>query len=93
MNILLRPVISEKTMRDASSGKYAFVVASKANKHQVAKNIEMLYKVEVVKVNVIREKPQEKIIKGRYKASSKMIKKAIITLKKGQKIEGFEVKE
>lgn len=93
MNILLKPVISEKTMQDVSSGKYAFVVNTKANKHQIAEEIKKIYKVKAIKINIIAKQSVEKTIKGKFKAKTKLIKKAIITLKKGQKIEGFEIKE
>lgn len=93
MNVLIKPVVSEKTMQEVSSGKYTFIVNTKVNKHQITETIKQIYNVEVVKVNIIRKKPEEKTIKGRFKATSKLTKKAIVTLKKGQKIEGFEVKE
>lgn len=93
MNIILKPVISEKTMQRITEGKYAFLVNIKANKHQIANEIKQIYKVEATKVNIQLIKPEEKIVKNRYKTYSKLSKKAIITLKKGQKIEGFEIKE
>jgi len=89
---ILRPVITEKTMNYATQGKYTFEVAE-ANKPEIAKAIEKAFKVEVTKVNISISKPENKLIKGRFKATTKLWKKAIVTIKKGQKIEGFEVKE
>lgn len=93
MKILIRPMITEKAMAMAAGSKYVFEVATSANKHQVSQSIKEIYKVDVVKVNAIRIKSEEKLIRGRYKATIKAKKKVIVTLKKGQKIEGFEVKE
>jgi large subunit ribosomal protein L23 len=93
MIILIKPVVSEKTMQDVSKDKYTFEVLRDANKHQIAEEIFALYKVKPIKINIIRQKPEEKIVKNKFKAKGKLIKKAIITLKKGQKIQGFEIKE
>jgi len=89
---ILKPIITEKTMSDATKGKYTFKVA-KSSKPQIAQEIEKTFKVNVQKVNIINTKPENKLIKGRFKATIKPYKKAIVTLKKGQKIEGYEVKE
>lgn len=93
MRILVRPIITEKSMAMAAISKFVFEVALDANKPQIAQIIEEIYKVEVLKVNVIRKPSEEKIVRGRFKATSKEKKRVIVTLKKGQKIEGFEVKE
>lgn len=93
MKVLIRPVITEKSMMMATISKFVFEVALNVNKHQIAQSIEEIYKVEVVKVNVIRKPSEEKIIRGRFKSTLKEKKKVIVTLKPGQKIEGFEVKE
>lgn len=93
MRILVRPIITEKSMSMAAESKFVFEVALAANKPQIAEIIEDIYKVEVLKVNVIRKPSEEKIVRGRFLATSKEKKKVIVTLKKGQKIEGFEVKE
>ena len=91
--IVNKPIITEKSMQDAANGKYTFKVSSSSNKPQIAKEIEKVYKVEVKKVNIIISKPEEKMVKGKYLSKIKSWKKALITLKKGQKIEGYEVKE
>lgn len=93
MKVLIRPVITEKSMSQAESSKFVFEVMTSANKHQIAQSIKEIYKVDVLSVNVIRIKAEEKIVRGRYKSQIKAKKKVIVTLKKGQKIEGFEVKE
>jgi len=92
MDVLVRPQITEKAMKDISQGKYVFQINPHANKVQVARAIEDLYKVKVQSVNIIRIHGEEKVVRGRFKAKIKEVKKAIVTLKKGQKIPGFEEK-
>lgn len=93
MRVIYKPIISEKSMNETAAGKYIFKVAPKANKQQIAKAIEEMYKVAVLKVNSIKVKPEERLVRGRFKSKTKLWKKAIVTIKKGQKIEGFEIKE
>ncbi len=91
--IILQPILSEKSLTGTEIGKYIFVVADDANKHEVAIALKSIYKVDVTKVNIINTRPDDRIVRGRNKAHSKGYKKAIVTLKKGQKIEGFEFKD
>jgi len=91
--IILQPILSEKSLAGTELGKYVFVVANDANKHQVAESMKSIYNVDVIKVNMITVQPEDKMVRGRYKAHAKGFKKAIVTLKKDQKIEGFEFKD
>lgn len=91
--ILIKPIVSEKSISATENGKYLFSVAKSSNKHTIKKSVEENYKVNVIKVNIMTVKPEEKIVKGKYKAKIKGWKKAIVTVKKGQKISGFEIKE
>ena len=93
MSIIIKPVTSEKSINSTAGGKYIFKVNIKSNKHEILKAIEDLYKVKVLKVNIINSKAEEKLIRGKFKSQSKPWKKAIVSIKKGQKIEGFEIKE
>lgn len=79
-------------MAKISEGKYVFRVAPKVNKPMIAQAIKNLYKVDTIKVNIINSKSEAKIVRGRYQSKTRASKKAIITLKKGQKISGFEEK-
>jgi large subunit ribosomal protein L23 len=91
--IILRPVISEKSMDETQRGKYTFRVHSDANKLQVKQAIEELFKVEVVTVNVSTAKAKEKSRnrrRGRQVGWTSPWKKAVVTLAAGQKIEFFE---
>jgi large subunit ribosomal protein L23 len=94
--IVLRPVISEKSIDESSRGKYTFAVHENANKIQIKAAIEELYKKEsvtVVSVNVLTTKAKEKrrgTRRGRIVGHTTAWRKAIITLAPGQKIEFFE---
>lgn len=92
MQVLIEPKISEKAIGMSQAGKYIFKIHRLANKTQVAQAIEELYKVKVVKVNVIHNPGEEKLTRGRFRSKIQRFKKAIVTLKKGQKIPGFEEK-
>ena len=70
----------------SEQNKTVFKVHEKANKNTIKKNIEKLFKVNVVKVNIINKKSKLKIRQGK-KSYKTGYKKAIITLKKGQSID------
>jgi large subunit ribosomal protein L23 len=94
--IILRPIISEKSIDESSRGKYTFAVHPAANKIQIKAAIEELYKtdkVTVVAVNVLTKQPQKKMTgtrRGRVTGRVSGWRKAIITLAPGQKIQFFE---
>ena len=91
--VILRPVISEKSMDETQRGKYTFRVHVDANKLQVKAAIEELFKVDVVTVNVLTTKAKEKSRnrkRGRVEGWTSPWKKAVVTLASGQKIEFFE---
>jgi large subunit ribosomal protein L23 len=90
--IILQPILSEKSLAGAELSKYTFVVANNANKPEVVLALKAIYKVDVTKVNMITVQPEDKLVRGKTKAHAKGFKKAVVTLKKGQKIEGFEFK-
>ena len=80
------PIITEKATILSEQNKTVFRVHDKANKKNIKKNIEKLFKVNVVKINIINKKPKLKMRQGR-KSYKRGYKKAIITLKKGQSID------
>ena len=80
------PIITEKSTILSEQNKTVFKVHEKANKNIIKKNIEKLFKVNVVKVNIINQKSKLKVRQGK-KSIKKGYKKAIITLKKGQSID------
>ena len=85
-DIILSPVITEKSTNLNALNKLTFKVAKDANKSLIKKSIEKLYKVEVIKVNTILSKPRVKIVRGKV-GSKTGYKKAIVTLKEGQTID------
>ena len=87
--IIFRPIITEKSMLLAEQeNKYTFSVDKRANKIQIAKAVEELFNVKVVKVNKIKSLPKKKRV-GQYTGFKPAITKAIVTLAKGSKIEIF----
>jgi large subunit ribosomal protein L23 len=94
--IILCPVISEKTIDESTRGKYTFAVHERANKIQIKAAVEELYqteKVTVVSVNVLTTKAKEKrrgTKRGRIVGHTTPWRKAIVTLAPGQKIDFFE---
>ena len=80
------PIITEKATVLSEQNKTVFKVHAKANKKNIKKNIEKLFKVNVVKVNIINQKSKSKMRQGK-KSFKSGYKKAVITLKKGQSID------
>ena len=83
---IISPVITEKSSNLSTQNKVVFKVRDDANKKTLKKNIEKLFKVNVVKVNIINQKSKLKIKQGKRSIKSGY-KKAIVTLKKGQSID------
>ena len=81
-----QPIITEKATILSEQNKTVFKVHAGANKNSIKKNIEKLFKVNVIKVNIINSKAKKKIKQGRL-STKPGYKKAIITLKKGQSID------
>ena len=80
------PIITEKATILSEQNKTVFKVNKNANKKTIKKNIEKIFKVNVIKVNIINKKTKRKIKQGRLSKKSGY-KKQIITLKKGQSID------
>ena len=83
---IISPMVTEKSTNLSELNKIVFKVPTRSNKINLKKNIEKIFKVNVVKVNIINKKPRIKLTRGR-KVKMKGYKKAIITLKKGQSID------
>ena len=83
---IISPIVTEKSTNLSEQNKIVFKVPSKSNKKNLKKNIEKIFKVNVIKVNIINKKPRIKLTRGR-KVKIKGYKKAVITLKKGQNID------
>ena len=83
---IVSPHITEKSTNLSEQNKIVFKVPHKANKKNLKKNIEKLFKVNVTKINIINKKPRIKLTRGR-KIKVSGFKKAIVTIKKGQNID------
>ncbi len=94
-NILVRPIITEKMTNISAdqAGKYGFMVSPKANKIEIKKAIEKKFDVHVIEIRTINHpgKIKSQFRKsGRFEGRTARTKKAIVTLKEGEKIELFE---
>ena len=85
-DIIVRPVITEKAMKSAENNQVTFVVSLDATKPQIKKAIESVFGVEVKSVNTLRQAGKVKSFRGKMGVRSD-VKKAIITLAKGQTID------
>ena len=83
---ILSPIVTEKSTNLSEHNKIVFKVPSSANKINLKKNIEKIFKVNVTKINIINKQNRTKLTRGR-KVKVSGFKKAIITLKKGQSID------
>ena len=83
---ILSPVVTEKSTNLSELNKITFKVPDGANKKNLKKNIEKIFKVNVTKINIINKQNRTKVTRGK-KVKVSGFKKAIITLKKGQSID------
>ena len=87
--IIRRPVVTERSMDLVEQNKYTFVVDIKATKPQIKEAVEQLFDVSVEKVNTMRVTGKTRRM-GRYEGKRPDWKKAIVTVKEGDRIELFE---
>lgn len=89
-DIIIRPIITEKTMCGMPNKKYTFKVAKNAGKIEIAKAVEEIFKVKVFKVNTLKVRGRFRR-KGKYQGYTASWKKAYVTLRPDSKgIEFFE---
>lgn len=86
-SIIKRPWITEKATASSVANQYVFMVRRGAAKPEVKKAIASLYKVDVVAVNMVNRPPKRKRFAGNRKSVQDAYRKAIVTLKEGQKID------
>lgn len=91
--IIIGTHITEKSMSLAPDKRYTFEVAKNANKAEIAKEIEQIYKVKVVNVNSINIKGKKVRYRQKYQGKRNNRKKALVTIEKTQTIKDFVVKE
>ncbi len=85
-SIVKRPLVTEKTNREIAQGRYTFEVAKDANKIEIRKAIEKIYKVKIKKVSSGIVKGKTKKIRWDQPGKTSAWKKAVVTLKKGYEI-------
>jgi len=85
-DIILRPIISEKSISQTAFNKYTFRVLPDSNKCEIRGAIEEIFKVKVLAVHTVNVKGKP-VRRGRYHSHRQDWKKAIVTLKPGEKIE------
>ena len=86
LNLIKKPVITEKSTANAQFNKYIFEVRNDANKTNIKKTIEDIYKVKVQKLNSLNVKSKPKVFKGQRGIRSEL-KRIIVTLKEGNTID------
>lgn len=93
MSILKKPLLTEKSIAATADNRFTFIVDPKATKHQIKSEVESLFKVNVVRVNI--QNRARSVVRsgrtGRYQ-TSKATKKAVVQLKPKQTINLFEIK-
>ncbi len=92
MSLIISPLITEKSMQDAGNSKFTFQVLKEANKNQIKKEVQDRFKVSVIHVSTITVKGKTTRV-GARRSEKKLTswKKAIVTLKPGEKIGLFEL--
>ncbi|MFC2002378.1 50S ribosomal protein L23 [Chloroflexota bacterium] len=87
--VLRRPLVTEKSTTLQAQNKYSFEVAGEATKHQIKQAVEKAFKVKVAKVNVMTMHGETRRV-GRRVVSSPSWRKAVVSIKPGDKIGFFE---
>lgn len=88
-DIILSPVVSEKSYAGVQNKRYSFFVDIRAKKTEIKKAIEDIFKVKVLKISTINIKPKPKRL-GRSVGTSSRRKRAVVTLSKKDRIDFFE---
>ena len=91
-SIVNRPIITEKSLKDAQNGVYTFAVNKTSSKAQIKKAIERIFNVHIVKITTVMKKGKKRLVgRRRTQVYEAGIKKARVILKKDEKIDLFEV--
>ena len=86
---MFKPYLTEKSVDHNAEGVYVYEIPMGLSKQKVKEMLEKVFKIEITKINTLIVKGKVKRFKGRL-GERKSIRKAVITLAKGQKIAGFE---
>lgn len=85
-DIIIAPVITEKSMNERNNNVYTFKVVKDATKDEIKQAIEKAFNVEIVKINTLNTKSKKRRV-GKYAGRTKTYKKAIVTLKDGSSLD------
>jgi large subunit ribosomal protein L23 len=88
-DVILAPVLSEKAVSGIENSRYTFYVHPHANRTQIKEAVQRVFDVDVLKINLINQRGKVKRL-GRNEGREKNRKKAIVTLKPGQRIQQLE---
>ncbi len=88
-DLILAPVLSEKALSTIADSRYVFFIRPGTNRIAAKKAIEEVFKVDVVKINMIKVRGKDKS-QGRFTGKTAQRLKAIVTLKPGQRIEQLD---
>ncbi len=89
-DVIVRPLITEKTTALIELRQYTFEVKQGSNKVEVKKAVEELFNVKVIAVNMVNCRRKERRV-GKYEGLRPAVQKAIVTLAEGQKLDVFEI--
>jgi len=88
-DVIVRPIVTEKSTNQLEDNAYSFVVAQSANKVEIGRAVESLFDVKVDRVRTMRFRGKERRM-GRHVGRRASWKKAIVTLREGETIDVFE---
>ena len=91
-DIIIKPLVTEKSTSLMAEDKYTFIVAPNANKIEIKQAIEKLFDVKVLKVNTLVDRGKLRRM-GHSQGRQPDLKKAVVTLRSGDKIKVFEALE
>jgi large subunit ribosomal protein L23 len=89
-DVIKKPLVSEKSMGAVEDGRYTFIVDRAASKHQIKKAVETIFSVNVIGVRTATLKKKQKRLPNRRMVRPAPVKKAIVELKKGEKLDIYE---
>ena len=92
-NVIIRPIISERSYDLMEQGKYTFEVAKDAPKQEIRQAVEKLFNVHVVKVNTMNVSGKKKRVRYQTPGTTRSWKKAVVTLAEGEQIEIFATQQ
>lgn len=89
--VIIKPIISEQSLREAEAGRYSFIVDRKSSKVEIRKAVEDMFGVSVTRImtNIVKG-TKSKLTKKRKSVTDSTYKKARVSLKKGEKLDIFD---